>query len=35
MTVVSPIYLFDRADIHQALLSLACSVICFRQLILN
>jgi transposase len=24
-----------RADIHQALLSLACSVICLRQLILN
>jgi transposase len=24
-----------RADIHQALISLACSVICLRQLILN
>lgn len=24
-----------RADIHQALLSLACSVICLRKLILN
>ena len=24
-----------RADIHQALLSLACSMICLRQLILN
>lgn len=24
-----------RADIHQALLSLACAVICLRKLILN
>jgi transposase len=24
-----------RADVHQAILSLACSIICLRRLILN